>query len=164
MPQLAYFPPEIALWPRGFAVLVGRCVSPSVLLSKLFSFFRSRWALARPRLARVTVLFTQQMPALGSAPEAWALALRRPRGPLPGLLPALGPVSAPAPHGVLAGAASRLLCSLGLTRRASVEARIPTLVHPTHLNSRLYLDFCELPRIAGFGPRLSHCFWWPVWD
>lgn len=108
MPQLAYFPPEIALWPWGFAVLVGRCVSPSVLLSKLFSFFRSRWVLARPRLARVTVLFTQQMPALGSAPEArgpwpsggpvahcpaccllWARSLRRPltecsQGLLPG--------------------------------------------------------------------------------
>lgn len=119
MPQLAYFPPEIALWPRGFAVLVGRCVSPSVLLSKLFSFFRSRWALARPRLARVTVLFTQQMPALGSAPEAW--------GP--------GPPAAPWPTARPAACSGLGLCAgpSRSARRGCFQAPLQPGSNPTSL-------------------------------
>lgn len=119
MPQLAYFPPEIALWPRGFAVLVGRCVSPSVLLSKLFSFFRSRWVLARPRLARVTVLFTQQMPALGSAPEAW--------GP--------GPPAAPWPTARPAACSGLGLCAgpSRSARRGCFQAPLQPGSNPTSL-------------------------------
>lgn len=119
MPQLAYFPPEIALWPRGFAVLVGRCVSPSVLLSKLFSFFRVRWALARPRLARVTVLFTQQMPALGSAPEAW--------GP--------GPPAAPWPTARPAACSGLGLCAgpSRSARRGCFQAPLQPGSNPTSL-------------------------------